>query len=184
MARGGGTVPAMIVHSVAQASPVMTHSPHWWATLTAWGNIGSFIGGVSAALLAVAAIIGGSAGLSDWREKQREQRDLAREEAENIRLDRQRVLNGWTPTGLEVYGVQLVTSPDELAQARDELGGGGPTAYVVLRVNESSSGNENRAYNLRQMITRRGYVTRPPERGEYQALELGRQTLLSRPGGQ
>jgi hypothetical protein len=65
------------------------------------------------------------------------------------------VLNGWTPTGIEVYGVQLVTSPDELARARDELSGGGPTDYAVLRVNESPSGNENRAHNLRQMIDRR-----------------------------
>jgi hypothetical protein len=41
------------------------------------GNIGSFLGGVSAVLLAAAAIIGGSAGLGDWRAKQREQRALA-----------------------------------------------------------------------------------------------------------
>jgi hypothetical protein len=169
---------------MTQAATVVTHSPHWWATLAAWGNIGSFIGGVSAALLAVAAVIGGSAGLSDWREKQREQRDLAREEAENIRLDRQRVLYGWTPTGLEVYGVQLVTAPEELARARDELSAGGMTDYAVLRVNESPSGNEGRAHTLRQMISRQGYVTRPPERGEYEALELGRQALLSRPNGQ
>jgi hypothetical protein len=174
----------MIALSMAYAAAPMAHDPQWWATLVAWGNIGSLIGGVSAALLAVAAVIGGSAGLGDWREKQREQRDLAREEAENIRLDRQRVLNGWTPTGLEVYGVQLVTSPDELAQARDELSGGGPTAYTVIRVNESPFGNENRAHNLQQMISRVGYVTRPPERGEYQALELGRQTLLNRSNSQ
>lgn len=132
-------------------------------------------------LLAVAAIIGGSAGLGDWRDKQRKQRDLADEEAENIRLDRRRVLNGWNPHGLPVYGVQLVTTPEEVDQVREEISGGGPTAYVVLRVNESPSGNENRSHTLRQMITRTGYVTRPPERGEYEALELGREALLNLP---
>jgi hypothetical protein len=40
------------------------------------------------------------------------------------------------------------------------------------------SGNENRAHNLRQLITRTGYLARAPERGEYEALELGRRALL------
>lgn len=178
----GGTVPAMFT-AASMVAAAAAHQPPWYATLAAWGNIGSFLGGASAVLLAVAAIIGGSAGLGDWRAKQREQRDLAREEAENIRLDRRRILNGWTPAGLPVYGVELVTTPAELEQARDQLAGGGPADYVVLRVSESSYGNANRAHSLRQLIANGGYVTRPPERGEYEALELGRKALLD-PGGQ
>ncbi len=167
----------MITTLVTAAVVTAPHSD-WWATLVAWGNIGSLLGGLAAIVLAVAAIIGGSAGLGDWRAKQREQANLARQEAENIRLDRLRVLNGWTPNGIEVYGITLVTSPDELAQARDQLAEGGPTDYVVLRVSERTYGNENRAHNLRQMIERSGFVARAPERGEYAALELGRQALL------
>jgi hypothetical protein len=36
--------------------------------------------------LGIVAIFSGTAGLGDWRAKQRAQQDLAREEAENIRL--------------------------------------------------------------------------------------------------
>jgi hypothetical protein len=89
------------------------------------------------------------------------------------------VLNGWSQNGVETYRVELVTSPDELTQARDELAGGAPTDYVVLRVNENPFGNVNRAYNLRQMIERRMYLARPPEQGEYEALARGRQALLN-----
>jgi hypothetical protein len=35
---------------------------------------------------------------------------------------------------------------------------------------------------LRQLIANGRFVTRPPERGEYEALELGRKALLN-PGG-
>ena len=83
------------------------------------GQLGSLIGGISAALLALAAIIGGSAGLSDWRAKQQEQRALAREEAENLRLDRQRILYGWSQQGLPVYG--WIWSPSQPSLSRPAL---------------------------------------------------------------
>ncbi len=160
------------------ASMVTAQHPLWWATLASWGNVGSLLGGLATVVLAIAAIIGGTAGLGDWRERQREQAELARQEAETIRLDRQRVLNGWTQTGVEVYGVTLVTEPAELTRASEQLAEGGPSDYVVLRVNENPAGNVNRAHNLRQLIASTGLLARAPNRGEYEALELGRQTLL------
>lgn len=45
--------------------------------LADWGALGSAVGGLATAVLAVAAIIGGRAGLSDWRDKQRAQKNLA-----------------------------------------------------------------------------------------------------------
>ncbi len=36
-----------------------------------WGNLGLAVGGLATAVLAIAAIIGGTAGLGDWRAKQR-----------------------------------------------------------------------------------------------------------------
>jgi hypothetical protein len=153
---------------------------HWWATLAAWGNIGSLLGGLAAVGLAVVAIVTGTAGLQDWRAKQRAQRDLAREEAENIRLDRERVLYGWSPGGVEVYGVTLVTQPAELNLAAEQLADRGLSDYVVLKVTERPDGNANRAHNLRTLIERNGFVARAPETGEYEALQAGRRFLLDR----
>jgi hypothetical protein len=150
----------------------------WWATLVAWGNIGSLLGGLAAVGLAIAAVITGTAGLGDWRAKQRAQRDLAAEEAENLRLDRQRVLYGWTPHGVSVYGVDLVTEPDEMAEAIMQLQSGAPTDYVLARVRENPAGNANRALSLRQLIETAHYIARAPERGEYEALEAGRRALV------
>lgn len=130
-------------------------------------------------VLAAAAIIGGSAGLGDWRAKQREQQALAQEQAQSIRLDRQRVLHGWSPHGVEVYGVELVTATAEMADAQEQLTAGGPTDYAILRVNESPYGNANRAHSLRQLIETEGYIARPPTTGEYEALEKGRKALLT-----
>lgn len=163
---------------VLTSSPVATiAAPHWWGTLANWGNIGSFLGGASGLLLAAAAIIGGSAGLGDWRAKQREQKDLAREQAERLRLERQRILNGWNPGVVAVYGVELVTERAEIAKAQDELAAGGPSDYVLLRVNERPRDNVNRAHSLRELIRSEGYIARPPTPGEYEALEAGRKLI-------
>jgi hypothetical protein len=161
----------MLITLVPAAALAAQH-PGWWATLVAWGNVGSLLGGLAAIVLAIAAIIGGTAGLQDWRAKQREQAELARQAAENIRLDRQRVLNGWASNGVAVYGVTLVTSPEELAQAREQLMAGGPTDYVVLRT------DEYRGNSLRQLIASNGFLARMPEPGEYEALEVGRRVIL------
>jgi hypothetical protein len=145
--------------------------------LTDWGNLGDAAGGLSAVVLAAAAIIGGSAGLGDWRRKQRAQKALADEQAEDIRLDRRRILNGWSPHGVPVYGVTVVTDDAELAKAAQELSVTGPTDYVVLRVSESTFGNANRAHSLRQLIESEGYLTRPPAAAETEALERGIKAL-------
>jgi hypothetical protein len=163
--------------SVLAASAAHDHA-HWWRTLANWGYIGGLLGGVSTFVLAAAAIIGGSAGLGDWRAKQQAQKALAQEQAQTARLDRHRVLNGWTPHGVHVYGVALVTSEDEMTQAQEQLTAGGPSDYVILRVNESSSGNSNRAHSLRRLIADEGFIARAPGTGEFEALEAGRGLLL------
>jgi hypothetical protein len=167
--------------TLTAATALAAQHPDWWATLVSWGNIGSLLGGLAAIGLAIAAVITGTAGLGDWRAKQREQAAVAREEAENIRLDRQRVLLGWSSHGVAVYGVKLVTEPAEMDNARRQLSSNRPTDYVILRVSESANGNENRALSLRQLIETTGYLARAPERGEYEALELGRRALLDNP---
>jgi hypothetical protein len=152
-----------------------------FGNLAGWGDLGSAVSGLAAVVLAVAAIIGGSAGLGDWRGRQRAEKALADEQAENIRLDRRRVLNGWSRHGLPVYGVTLVTDEAELEKAAQELSVAGPTDYVVLRVSESTFGNANRADSLRQLIGRGGYLTRAPDVGEYEALERGIRALDEEP---
>jgi len=50
-------------------------------------------------------------------------------------------LSGWLPGGVETYTVAPVTDPAEMEQAARELSGGGPTGYVVLRVDEGEYGS-------------------------------------------
>jgi hypothetical protein len=168
-----------VINSLATGAIVAAH-PEWYQMLASWGNIGSLLGGLAAFGLAIVAVIQGSAGLGDWRAKQRAQQDLARAEAENIRLDRERVLYGWSPGGLEVYGVTLVTQPDEAEAAASALAAGGLSDFVIVKVTERAEGNENRANDLRNMIVRTGYLARAPETGEYEAITLGRRILLDR----
>jgi hypothetical protein len=148
-----------------------------YVTISDWGNIGDLLGGISATLLAIAAIVGGSAGLGDWRARQQKEKELAEEKARSIRIERERVLHGWSPQGVSVYGVTLVTEPDELARAIEEQTTGQPSDYVVLRVNETTTGNANRAFALRQLITSQGYISQAPSAGEYEALKVGRNSL-------
>jgi hypothetical protein len=145
------------------------------------GNLGSFVSGVVALALGLVALVSGSAGLKDWRAKQRQQKALADEQTNDIRLARRRVLDGWTPGGVEVYGVALLTEPDEMGQAVKNLTAGGPSEYVLLRVAEGGS-NVNRAHSLRNLIKNSGYIARAPEKGEYEALEAGRRVLRQADG--
>jgi hypothetical protein len=153
-----------------------------------WGNIGSARTGIttaiSAAIIAIVTLIRGPAALRDWRARQQaetqaahERAEAAREEAETTRLERRRGLSGWSAHGTETYGVTLVTETDELAQAVTELTGGRPTAYVILRVSESSYDTSNRGLSLRQLIERQGLISRPPTTGEREALETGLDTM-------
>jgi hypothetical protein len=120
----------------------------------------------------------GGAALKPWRENLRAQKALAEEQENGIRLERLSRLQGWRPNGISVYGVTLVTDKDEMSRAQAELHSGLPTDYVMLRVSENPSGNENRAHNLRQQIKNEGFVAEPPTPGEYQALEEGIKVLF------
>lgn len=147
------------------------------------GNLGDFVSGVGAIILTAAALWGGGAALQDVRARLKQQRELAAEQREQIRLDRRRVLNGWTRGGNQVYGVQLVDQPEELNKAVKELAAGEASDYVVFRVNETTFGNANRAHNLRQLVASAGYIAEAPSAGEYEALEAGRKLLdLPNPG--
>lgn len=146
-----------------------------------WGNIGSALAGISAAIsaaiIAVVTLIRGPAALRDWQARQQAQAEAAHEEAETTRLNRRRGLDGWSRHGVETYGVTLVTETGELGQAVTELTSGRPTAYVILRVSETSDDNSNRGLSLRQLIQTEGYISRPPTTGEREALETGLDTM-------
>src|SRR5216683_3347056 len=153
-----------------------------------YGNIGSFLGGLAAVIAAVFAAIGivkyGPAWLRESRARQRAQTDeasaranLARQQAEQITLERRRALHGWSQHGIDDFTVALVTSAEEMTQARDELTTGDVSDYVILRVSGREHGNANRAQRLRQVIEGEGMIARPPTAGEREALEAGLKAL-------
>jgi hypothetical protein len=157
-----------------------------------WGNIGSMLQGLSVVVIALAAVVRSPAVLRDWRARQAAEADAARAEAEvsradaeATRLERCRTLLGWSPGGVETYTVALVTEPAEMEQAARELSSGGPTSYVVLRVDEGEGSSANRGRSLRMLIEDQHFVCRPPTPAEREALEkgfeaLGVQTALHR----
>ena len=67
----------------------------------------------------------------------------------------------------------LVTDPAEMDRAKAELTGCGPTAYVVLRVDEGESTSLNRGNDLRMLIDGQGLPCRPPTLSEREALDKG-----------
>ena len=149
-----------------------------------WGNIGAMLAGVSAFVVAIGALIRSPGALRDWRARQAALADqaragaaLAREQAEEMRLERRRTLLGWSPSGVETYTVALVTDAAERERAAAELAGGGPTPYVVLRVDEGEYGSANRGGDLRRLITEQRYLCRPPTVAEREALETGMAAL-------
>ena len=139
-----------------------------------WGNIVSFLAGLSTVAIAVAALIRSPAALRDWQARQRAEAEAAHEQAENIRLERRRGLSGWSRQGVNTYPAELVTEPGELDQAVRELTSALPTAYVVLRVTGSTEGGSaNLAHQLRLTIQAEGFIARSPTTGEAEALEAG-----------
>ncbi|SRR6266516_718381 len=127
-----------------------------------WGNIGTAMAGFSAAIVALGALVRGPGALRAWLDNQRAQAQAAREEAATIRRQRRAHLHGWTGHGLDTYQVALVTDPDELTKAREEVLSGGPTTYAVLKVTESDYDNSNRARSLRMLIDAEQHISRPP----------------------
>lgn len=77
---------------------------------------------------------------------------------------------------METYTVALVADGAEVDRAKDELTGGGPTGYVVLRV-EEGEGTVNRGRSLRMLIEDQRYLCRPPTAAEREALEAGFEAL-------
>jgi hypothetical protein len=144
-------------------------------TLDDLGNLGDATGGLFAVVIGIVALLGSRSAWADWRDRQQAEKKLAEEQTKELRLNRERTVRGWMPSGIQVYGVQLVKEPAELSQAVDELKDGGPTDYVLLRVSESETGNANRAYSLRQLIVSQGYIAQAPSTAEYEALQRGRQ---------
>jgi hypothetical protein len=139
-----------------------------------WGNIGPFLAGLSTVVIALAAVRQGPAAVRAWTEAKHAQAEQAAEEAETIRLERRRGLEGWSANGVNTYPVALVTEPEEIDAARDQLASGGPTACVVLRVTGATEGGSiNMADNLRQRIDRDGYIARAPTTGEAEAIRNG-----------
>lgn len=106
-----------------------------------WGNIGSALAGLSTLVVAVAALIRGPAVVRAWTDRLHAQADTAHQEAETIRLERQRYLHGWSRHGVDTYEVALVSDADELTQAIQEIGSGNPTAYVVVRAGNANLGD-------------------------------------------
>lgn len=149
-----------------------------------WGNIGSAAAGIGALIAALFAVYGvmryGPSWLRDSRQRvqaqteaARQQETFAREQAEQILLDRRRKLEGWSRGTVAAYTVALVTSAGEMNEARDQLVAGNvPCSYVILRVNEGN-GRSSRAAQLRQLIGAQGTVARAPTDGECEALETG-----------
>jgi len=145
----------------------------YMVVIQALGDVGSLVGGLAAAVLVILAIVGVGAGFGDWRQKQQALRDVAIEEANTIRLSRQSRNSGWSPHGVDSFGVVLVTEPAEFAQAQEELAAGGPTNYVVMHVTSSANGGER----LRDIVRRDGFVARIPNEGEVEAIEVGLEAL-------
>jgi hypothetical protein len=144
-----------------------------------WGNIGSFLAGLSAVVIAAAALIRSPAVLRDWRARLRAQAEEAHEQAENIRLERRRYLSGWSQGGVATFEVTLVTQAAELALAGHQLTRqASSSAYVVLRVSEGGAQHDaTRAEDLRKLIRTEQHISRPPTAGEVEALEAGLEVL-------
>jgi hypothetical protein len=151
-----------------------------------WGNIGSMLACLSTIVIAVGALIRGPAVVRAWLDRQaadaeeaRAQAEALREEADNRSLERRRTLPGWSPHGVETYRVALVTDLAEMDCAKAELTGGGPTGYLVLRVDEGE-GSPNRGRSLRRLVEEQRYLCRPPTGAEREALEKGIEVWTSR----
>jgi hypothetical protein len=99
------------------------------------GNVGSFLEGLAAVVLAGFAIVGGFATLPELGAKLRRQRELAEEQTTEIRLNRRRILEGWSSTGVPVYGVRLVTDT-----RRDDAGRHGTERPRAERIRAAASG--------------------------------------------
>lgn len=145
-----------------------------------WGDLGSVVGGFATAILVVVGLLAGLPGVRDWREGQRAQSDLAAEEAKQIRLERLRKLNGWSPGIVASFKVVEALDTTEIAKALDELtNANSHTPYILLRHTDAA-----RANDFRQMLEREDYIGRVPTSAEYAALLAGRKELANQTSAQ
>lgn len=142
-----------------------------------WGNIGSFLAGLSTVVIAIAALIRGPGALRAWQARQRAQAEAEHEKAQTARLERQQYQSGWSALGTDNYGVVLAASREERERAAREVASGQPTAYIVLRVAEDPSVDADRADSLRQLIEDEGHISKPPTRAEIVYLRKGQQAM-------
>jgi hypothetical protein len=140
------------------------------------GNLGDFLGGVGAFLLFLIAVLNGPSAWGDWRSVQQAKKRHLDEQANQIRLDRERHHFGWRRGMHSVYRVRNVTDPDEINRAARELAIGGSSTYALVQVEDSV----NRANDLRRWIDVDGYIAQPPTDVEYQALEKNSPSSHSR----
>lgn len=162
-----------LTNEATQSSHAITTAGGILAGMWHWGNIGSFLAGLSTVVIALAAVRQGPAAVRAWIDAKNAQAEAAREQANDIQLERRRHLSGWSSGGVAAYGVTLVTEKDELGQAVRELTHGGPTTYVVLRVSEGRGTSVNRGHDLRQLIENQGLIARAPTKGETEAVRAG-----------
>lgn len=149
-----------------------------------WGNVGSMLAGLSTIVIAAGALIRGPAVIRSWLDRQAADAEEACARAEELhadaeerRLERRRTLLGWSPGGVETYGVALVTDPEELQQAAAELSGDGPSAYAVIRIAEGGGADVNRGTELRRLVGEQGLLCRAPTVAEREAVEKGFEVL-------
>lgn len=144
-----------------------------------YGNIGAFLGGISALIVAVAALIRSPAALRAWIGRQQADRDLATEQAKTIQLERRRYLDGWSQHGVDSFRVTAVTDRGDIAEAGDDLLRGVRGPWVLLRIAEGNDDdhNANRVNDLARLVEREGCLARPPSAGEREALEAGLEAM-------
>jgi|ERR1017187_4449832 hypothetical protein len=86
-----------------------------------WGNIGSFLAGLSTVVIAIAALKQGPAVVRAWLDGRRAETERELEETKAIRLERRGRLEGWSAHGVNSYQVVPVTEPAEIDLARQQL---------------------------------------------------------------
>lgn len=138
------------------------------------GDLGSALAGFAAVAVVVVTARLGWPGVKDWRAKVAAERDLAREQEADIRLERQARIGGWTEGMVASFAVRVVEG-QEMEVALAELRERGPSNYVLLH----ADGSPNRAHDLRQIVRKDGLIARAPRKEEFEALRKGREAILA-----
>lgn len=128
---------------------------------------------VAAVIIVIAAVISIPSLFRSWIERNREQANLLREQHTQEALTRHATTQGWSGPGSagEVYAVKLVSDEAEADRVVKEVAAGGVTDYIIIQE------TQGRARELRQMIDRTGFLSRPPSPGEVEILKQGAREL-------